>query len=40
MITILEFLAITGACFLSLLIYVLIKTIIQTKNNKNKPLKF
>jgi hypothetical protein len=40
MITILEFLVITGICFIGLLLYVLIKTIIETKNIKNKPSKF
>ena len=34
MITILEFLAITGIFIIGLLLYVLIKTIIQTKKNK------
>jgi hypothetical protein len=37
MITILEFLAITGIFIIGLLIYVLIKTIVQSKN---KPQKF
>jgi len=41
MISILEFLLITSLSCIIYLIYVLIKTIIQTKKiNKNKPFKF
>lgn len=40
MINLIDFLLITGIFIIGLLKYVLIKTIIETKNNKNKPSKF
>jgi hypothetical protein len=39
-INIIDFLLIAGIYVIGLLIYVFIKTIIETKNNKNKPTKF
>lgn len=40
MINIIDFIIITGIFFIGLLIYVFIKTIIQTIKEKNKPQQF